>query len=201
MKQKSAIPFQRRREVQLEAALTGGADGQPDEILSFSPPDKQRDRWIARTMQAFNTTLSTLREEIFSGIAVRRHWRVLDINPGGGLLTLEALRRVPEGGVWAAAESEQEKNLLEGVLSSLPELERPNVFTAEAENCNQLRRRYTVRTHRREESWDPEGKTKQSCGKCLQNSSLPAVSFRRLKYYPLTDSGFPLFFRRRYRQG
>ena len=127
----------RRREVQLEAALTGGADGQPEEILSFSPPDKQRDRWIARTMQAFNTTLSTLREEIFSGIAVRRHWRVLDINPGGGLLTLEALRRVPEGGVWAAAESEQEKNLLEGVLSSLPELERPNVFTAENENCNQ----------------------------------------------------------------
>jgi putative ATPase len=129
---------QRRREVQLEAALAGGADSQPEEILSFSPPDKQRDRWISRTMQAFNTTLSTLRDEIFSGIPVRRHWRVLDINPGGGLLTLDALRRVPEGGVWSVAESEDEKSRLEGVLSSIPELERPEVLAAEHGSLKQL---------------------------------------------------------------
>ena len=120
---------QRRREVQLEAALSGGSDRQPGEILTFSPPDKQRDRWIARTMQSVNATLSTLREEIFNGIPVSRHWRILDLNPGGGLFTLEALRRAPEGGVWAAA-SKEEMTRLQGILQSLPGEEQPRLLSA-----------------------------------------------------------------------
>ena len=53
---------------------------------------------------------------------------MLDLNAGTGLLTWEALRRVPEGGVWALVTGEAEAEALREQAARLPELERPAVL-------------------------------------------------------------------------
>jgi len=50
---------------------------------------------------------------------------VLDLNAGSGLLTKEALRRVPEGGVYACTRTPTDTNALQEQASTLPELIRP----------------------------------------------------------------------------
>jgi len=59
---------------------------------------------------------------------LQRHHIVLDMNAGTGLLTWEAIRRVPEGGVWALAADEWTADALRQQASHLDELERPNVL-------------------------------------------------------------------------
>jgi putative ATPase len=65
---------------------------------------------------------------MFSALDLQRHQRVLVLNAGDGLLAWEALRRVPEGGVWALARDEAEAQLLDARAQALPELERPRVL-------------------------------------------------------------------------
>jgi precorrin-6B methylase 2 len=45
--------------------------------------------------------LEVVRDRLFTLAQLQRHHVVLDLNAGSGLLTFEALRRVPEGGVYA----------------------------------------------------------------------------------------------------
>jgi putative ATPase len=59
---------------------------------------------------------------------LQRHHLVLDLNAGTGLLTWEALRRAPEGGVWALAYRSDEATALREMAARLPELERPVVL-------------------------------------------------------------------------
>ena len=59
---------------------------------------------------------------------VQRHHVVLDLNAGTGLLTWEAMRRVPEGSVWALARDAQTALALRQQAERLPELERPIVL-------------------------------------------------------------------------
>jgi putative ATPase len=54
----------------------------------------------------------------------------LDLNAGSGLLTFEALRRVPEGGVYACTRTSAEAVALQEQVSALPELKRPFLLTA-----------------------------------------------------------------------
>jgi len=62
------------------------------------------------------------------GARLERHHVVLDLHAGTGLLTWEAVRRVPEGGVWALAADEATAEGLRQQAARLAELERPHLL-------------------------------------------------------------------------
>ncbi|MEA3337056.1 MAG: AAA family ATPase [Chloroflexota bacterium] len=95
---------QRHREAQLAAMVEGDGIG-PPEILTFSGDRvaRQRDQWLQRTVSGTGQRLGAVRDRVLDVAGLQRHSVVLDLNAGSGLLTWEALRRVPEGGVYALA--------------------------------------------------------------------------------------------------
>jgi putative ATPase len=56
--------------------------------------------------QPGGTTTGRVRDRILAAAEIKRHGIVLDLNAGTGLLTWEAVRRTPEGSVWALAGDE-----------------------------------------------------------------------------------------------
>ena len=119
----------RRREAQLEA-LVEGVGVAPAEVLSYGPTDRSSDRWLQRTLSQAGEQLAALGERIFTAAQPQRHHMVLDLNAGSGLLTWEALRRVPEGGVYACTRTPADTNAILDLAAALPELMRPIVFSA-----------------------------------------------------------------------
>jgi putative ATPase len=118
---------QRRREVQLEAM--GDAEERPVEVLTFTRASSGRDQWLERAAGRSNRELAAVRERLFAAVEPARHHLVLDLAAGEGLLTWEALRRVPEGGVWALASSAVQAAALGERASALGELDQPNVLS------------------------------------------------------------------------
>jgi putative ATPase len=116
----------RKREAQLLSVLE-----EPDELFTFSPQDKSRDEWMARTLSGGGKIPSTVRDRLFKRIDLKRHERVLVLGRGSGFLLWEALRRVPEGWVWAAVGSQKEAETLKQMALALPEIEQPRVVRAE----------------------------------------------------------------------
>jgi len=125
-----------RREAQLAAMLEGF--GAPPEILTFAPEESARDRWLQRTIAQAGEATAALRDRILDGGPLERHSVVLDVNAGSGLLTWEALRRAPEGGVYALAFSESDRQALQEQAQNLDEVERPVVLQGAVEETAQL---------------------------------------------------------------
>lgn len=117
----------RRREAQLAALVEGIGVAMP-EVLTFSPGDRTTDRWLQRTLSQAGEKLGAVRDRLFTLAVLQRHHVVLDLNAGSGLLTWEAVRQVPEGGVYACVRTEQDANALHEQAQALPELIRPVVF-------------------------------------------------------------------------
>jgi putative ATPase len=92
----------RRREAQLAAMIETGASVEP-EILTTSPRDRRREAWLQRAVSNAGRNLARVRERLFVLAGVQRHHLLLVLNAGSGLLTWEAVRQAPEGGVWALA--------------------------------------------------------------------------------------------------
>ncbi|MBD3881177.1 AAA family ATPase [Phormidium tenue FACHB-886] len=113
----------RQREAQL-AALTDS----PPEILTFSPANVGADRWLQRTLSQTGVRLGSVRDRLFALIQPQRHQVILDLNAGSGLLTWEAVRRVPEGGVFACVRSPNDAQALQEQAIVLPALSRPVVL-------------------------------------------------------------------------
>ena len=126
--------IKKRRETQLSAMLELSGDSQ--EILTFSPPDTGKERWLARAAGSLSSFLGSLRDRLFAEITVQRHSVALDINADHGLLTWELMRRVPEGGVWARINSDN--TLVRDMIRELPELDRPALLVGELANLNEL---------------------------------------------------------------
>src|SRR5690606_21301680 len=97
----------RRREAQL-AAMVEQDDAAPGhlEVLTTSPTNRSRDAWLQRTIAGNGRQLGALRDRLFEMASVQRHHLLLDANAGSGLLTWEAVRQAPEGGVWAITADE-----------------------------------------------------------------------------------------------
>jgi putative ATPase len=112
------------------AALVEGVGVAPAEILTYGSTDRAYDRWMQRTLGQVGEQLAQQRERLFTLAQPQRHHLVLDINAGSGLLTQEALRRVPEGGVYAITRTQEDTNALQEQFSALPELIRPIVLSA-----------------------------------------------------------------------
>ncbi|MBV9389716.1 MAG: AAA family ATPase [Chroococcidiopsidaceae cyanobacterium CP_BM_ER_R8_30] len=119
----------RRREAQL-AAMEMDAGIAPVEILTFSPSDRQSQRWLQRTLGQVGEQLASIRSRVFELAQPQRHHIILDMNASSGLLTWEALRHVPEGGVYAAVCNEQQAKALQEQAEKLPQLMRPVIVAA-----------------------------------------------------------------------
>ena len=120
------VAVTQRREAQLAAMLEGFAA--PPEILTFAPGESARDRWLQRTIAQSGEATAALRDRILAAGPLERHSVVLDVNAGSGLLTWEALRRAPEGGVYALAFNEADRRALQEQAQNLDEVERPIVL-------------------------------------------------------------------------
>ncbi len=118
----------RRREAQLAAQIEGmGASS--IEMLTYGETEPQVDRWLQRTVSQVGKQLGGIRYRLFTLAQLQRHHLVLDLNAKTGLLTWEALRQVPEGGVYACVRSQTEAEALNEQAAILPELLRPIVLT------------------------------------------------------------------------
>ncbi|MFH2009923.1 MAG: AAA family ATPase [bacterium] len=126
----------RRREAQL-AAMVETTSAMP-EVLTTGPVDRARDAWLQRAVAGAGRTLGRLRDRLFERAALQRHHLVLDLNAGSGLLTWEALRSAPEGGVWAQTADPQAGRSLRQQADRLPELERVAVLVGEATRLDRL---------------------------------------------------------------
>ncbi len=123
----------RRREAQLAAMVE-----RLPEILTFTPGEREHDRWLQRTLSSAGERLGRLRDRVLDAARLQRHHVVLDLNAGSGLLTWEILRRVPEGGVWALARDRRDGEALRQQAGALPELERPVVLVGEVAELGEL---------------------------------------------------------------
>ncbi len=111
----------RQREAQLDSG-----DSMAD-VVSYSPVDHAQERWLQRTIGQVGSHAGDIRDRIFSLTHLQRHHVVLDLKAGTGLLTWEALRQVPEGGVYACVAAPQAAQDLKTQATKLPELQRPIV--------------------------------------------------------------------------
>ena len=127
---KVKVEVERRREAQLAAMLEGSEGFGAVETLTFTGATAggDRDRWLARAVGGAGERLSALRDRVLAASRLQRHSLALDLNAGSGLLTWEALRRAPEGGVWALAYAANEASALREMAARLPEIERPVVL-------------------------------------------------------------------------
>jgi len=127
----------RRREAQLAAMVEADASGS-GEILTFSPTDHARERWLQRVGSGRSRQLEGMRQRIFDAARIQRHHLVLDLNAGSGLLTWEALRLAPEGGVWSLAGDAQSAAALSEQSARLSEVERPVILSGAIEDLPRL---------------------------------------------------------------
>jgi putative ATPase len=122
----------RRREAQLAAMLEedqsplGIMEDRDREGKESVPP--ARNRWLQRTLSDVGEQLAAVRERVMAAAGVERHSLVLDLNAGTGLLTWEAVRRAPVGGVWALAADERTAEALRQQAANLEALGRPVIL-------------------------------------------------------------------------
>ncbi|MFN2189203.1 MAG: AAA family ATPase [Candidatus Promineifilaceae bacterium] len=126
----------RRREEQLAAMLE--MDTTVPEGLTTGPADRARDAWLQRAIANSGRNLGHIREKIFELASVRRHHLVLDLKADSGLLTWEAVRAAPEGGVWAFTQDPHTGEALRQQASRLPEIERPVVLIGSVQDLDQI---------------------------------------------------------------
>ena len=103
----------------------------PSEVLTFGKANRAHDHWLQRTVSRVGEHLGALRDRVLDAAALQRHSLVLDLQAATGLLTWEALRRVPEGGVWALTGDPQVAATLQQQAERLPEVERPMVLVGD----------------------------------------------------------------------
>ena len=116
----------RRREAQLAALVERGATDV--EALTYGPGNPQQDKWLERATGALGEQLGLVRDRLFQTLSPQRHHVLLDLNATTGLLTWEAIRQVPEGGVYACAHSDRDYEALVEQSAMLGELSRPVVL-------------------------------------------------------------------------
>ena len=127
-----------RRELQLAALKDAESELAPPEILTFSNVDKGRDKWLARAVDNISANLSVVRDGIFSAKKLQRHELVLDLTADTGELTLQAIRDVPEGGVWSLTSNAASAAALSELVANLSEMRKPQILTGRVEDLPSL---------------------------------------------------------------
>ena len=114
----------RKREAQIESQNPASFP----EILTTSPPDKNRDRWFEKLLQGRGEILKDIQNEVFNLAEISSHSIVLNLNAESGLLLWEAARRVREGGVYGLTTSLETLQYLKQYGDQIPEMERPVIL-------------------------------------------------------------------------
>ncbi len=133
-----AVEVQQRREAQMAAVFDSDTTGAPPEILTFSPVEHDLERWLTRTMSGISANLEEVRKRVYDPLVCPRHARVLDIHADNGLLMWEALRRVPEGGVWALVSNEQTADALRQQTEQFPVLRQPQIICGQSSKLPEI---------------------------------------------------------------
>ncbi|MEO0406966.1 MAG: AAA family ATPase [Cyanobacteria bacterium P01_A01_bin.135] len=128
-----AQQVQRRREAQISAIASESLP----EIFTLSPEDTAADRWLQRSLSQTSQHLAHVRDRLFDILQPQRH-QVLLVANAHDLLLWEAVRRVPEGGVYAAATPAEQAAIAARVQwagtgldkAALPALRHPLVLPA-----------------------------------------------------------------------
>ncbi len=128
-----AEQIRNRRELQLAALRANEVDAPPG-VLSFSPKDAPTEQWLARAVDSLAGVFATLRNDLFRGRKLQRHELVLDCSGDTGLFTWEAVRQVPEGGVWSLVRNADSGRVLLEQARNLPGLRQPKVIVGEPQN-------------------------------------------------------------------
>ena len=122
----------RRREAQLAAMIDGEAAVRQTRSwtgpLAAGAPD--RDRWLERATGGAGERLAAVRDRLAEAARLGRHDRVLDLAAGTGLLTWEALRRCPEGGVWTVCADDAAAEAIATMAARLGGVWAPTVIVA-----------------------------------------------------------------------
>lgn len=126
----------RRREAQLAAMLEADLSSLWEIAAPKGPPTQNR--WLQRTLSNTGQQLSRIRDRVFALAQVERHDLVLDLNAATGLLTWEAVRRAPAGGVWALTGDPQAANALGQQANNLEALDRPVILNGSISELPQL---------------------------------------------------------------
>jgi putative ATPase len=85
------------------------------------------ERWIGRTFDGGAARAQAIRDEIFEAADIQKNSRVLDINATSGLISFEALRRAPEGGVFSVLLPSPAADNFKGLMNQKPEVERATI--------------------------------------------------------------------------
>ena len=133
-----AAQIRERRELQLAALRENESVLAPPEILSFSPADRTTEQWLARAVDSLSGSLAQIRTELFRTRNLQRHELVLDLTADTGLFTWEAVRKTPEGGVWALVQNAEAERILLEQADNLPDLRRPQMLVGTAEQLPEL---------------------------------------------------------------
>jgi putative ATPase len=99
-----------------------------DEVLTYSPGDKTRDKWVNRVTSGQGQLLQEIRDRIFEKLKIQRHEKVMIGEEKSGLFLWEAFRKAPEGLVCGLIPDQREFALTEHYSQTLPENERPFIY-------------------------------------------------------------------------
>ena len=126
----------RRRELQLASMV----EGEGETAFTSPPPSdgSDRDRWLRRVSGDVGAHLEGIRNRVFDGLDIDAHYRVLDMNAGTGLFTWEALRRVPQGAVWAVCCDATMAVGLREMAAHLSEIDRPILLEGPLHELRQM---------------------------------------------------------------
>ncbi len=113
-----------KREAQLEAV----SEDLFQENITFSPGDKNRNKWIERATSKRSHILLSLTKKLYENLEVKRYDNVLVLNASHGLLLWPLVKKNPEGYSLCQVKSPEEKNIIEHFSSEIDELERPEVI-------------------------------------------------------------------------
>lgn len=117
---------ERRRDIRLSLLVD---QEEEFEALSYTPTTGERERRLNRLAAVQREMLADLRDELTRGL--KRHETVL-VGGSSPLPTLwEAVRRTPEGGVYAAVTGVRAAEAARAQAEALPEPERPRIFHGE----------------------------------------------------------------------
>ncbi len=99
-----------------------------DEVLTWSPQDRNREQWLNRAMMGRSIALRKIRDELYRDISIPRHSNSLVINAGTGLLLYPALKMSPEGYAIAIVRKKEEEDAISHVLSELDDIYKPEII-------------------------------------------------------------------------
>lgn len=127
----------RRREAQIEAMVDIG-DAEAFGSASTKQVRKRGDQglWEKRSSGTTGTQLAQIRDRILDLAELKKDSLVLDACARTGLLTFEAVRRVPDGSVWAMTLDKKAYETLCTMAQRFSPFEQPQIIQTHLDTCD-----------------------------------------------------------------